>query len=374
MPIQIKPVRSIRELKTFVRFPHRLYAGDPYYVPNLDFDDLNTLRKDRNPAFEYCDAEYFLAYREGRLVGRVAAILNGRYVEKWGNKYVRFGWLEFEPDFEAAAALMGAVEDWARSKGMAGVHGPMGFTDLDREGMLVEGFDQVATFVTNYNRPYYPEYMERLGYAKDIDWLEYLVTVPSVLPDKVPRVQELIAKRTGIHVYEWKSKKELVGKYGEELFALMDESYAHLYGTVPMSKGQVAAYIKTYLGFVDPRFTKVIVDAEERLIGFGISLPNLSRPFQKARGRLLPFGMLHILAALRKPTTIDLCLVAVKPEYQARGVVAFLMTSFFASCVEAGVGQAESNPELETNIEVRSIWKDFEKRQHKRRRAYLKML
>lgn len=374
MSLEIRRVETLRELKAFIRFPLALYKGDPCYVPALDLDDLTTLRKDKNPAFKHCEAEYWMAFRDGMPVGRIAGILSRSYVEKWGNKYVRFGWVDFVEDFEVAEALMRTVEDWARSKGMEGVHGPLGFTDLDREGMLVEGFDQVATMATLYNRPYYPQYLERLGYAKDIDWIEFKVTVPDAIPEKVLHVQDIIAKRSGVHLYPWKNKRDLITKYAEELFILLEEAYAHLYGTTPLNDEQVKNYINVYLGFVDPRFMKVLVDESERLIGFAVSIPNLSAALQKAKGRLLPFGWIHLLLALRHPKIIDMLLVAVKPEYQARGVVAFLMTALNQSAIEAGVQFAETNPELETNVEVHGIWKGYERSQHKRRRVYLKKL
>ncbi|HTX72075.1 MAG TPA: GCN5 family acetyltransferase, partial [Rectinemataceae bacterium] len=292
----------------------------------------------------------------------------------WGNKYVRFGWIDFIDDFEVAEALLRTVEDWARSKGMEGVHGPLGFTDLDREGMLVEGFDQVATLATIYNHPYYPQFLERLGYAKDIDWIEFKVKVPDSIPEKVLRVQDLIAKRSGVHLYPWKSKKELLSRYADDLFAILDEAYAHLYGTTMLTERQVKNYISTYLGFVDPRFMKLLVDDKDKLIGFGISMPSLSKALQKSKGSLLPFGWLRLLLALRHPKVIDMYLVAVKPEYQARGVIAFMMTSLNQSAIEEGVQYAESNPELETNVEVQGLWKGYERTQHKRRRVYLKHL
>ncbi len=374
MSLEIRRVANLHELKAFVRFPYRIYSGDPCWVPTLDLDDLNTLRRDKNPAFETCEAEYWMAYRDGSPVGRIAGMINHPANAKWGTKLARFGWIDFVEDFAVAEALLKTVEDWARSKGLEGLHGPLGFTDFDREGMLVEGFDEVATLATNYNRPYYPQYLERLGYAKDIDWIEYQIHTPSVIPEKVLRVQELIAKRSGIHLHEWKNKKELIGKWAKDLFAILEETYAHLYGTAPLSQKQVQAYIKTYLGFVDPRFTKIVVDKEGKLIGFGITMPSLSRALQRARGRLLPLGWLHLMLALRRPTVMDMYLIAVKPEYQSRGVVAFLMTSLNQSAIDAGVKIAESNPELETNVEVQGLWKGYEKRQHKRRRIYTKKL
>ncbi|HUX36669.1 MAG TPA: hypothetical protein VMV44_02085 [Rectinemataceae bacterium] len=374
MSLTLRRVESRRDLKAFIAFPSRLFRGNPYYVPSLRFDDLNTLDPKRNPAFEFCEAAYWLAERDGRAVGRIAAILNRRYVEKWGNKYARFGWMDFVEDFEVAKALVGAVESWAREHGLEGVHGPLGFTDLDREGLLVEGHDRVATLATNWNPPYYADYIERLGYAKDTDWVEFLIPVPDEVPEKVRRVNEILAKRTGVRIYEWTSKKKLAARYAKDLFALIDEAYAGLYGTTPLSPRQVAAYTAQYFGFVDPRFTKVLVDEEERLVGFGIAMPSLSRALQKSRGRLFPLGWLHLILALRRPEILDLYLVGVRKEWQSRGIVALLLGSINESAREAGIRFAESNPELEDNTAVHGLWKTHDRTQHKRRRVYLKRL
>lgn len=374
MALEIRPVSDKKDLKAFIYLPFTLYRGNPNWVPPLVFDEYNTFRKDRNPAFEFCEAEYWLAWRDGQVVGRVAGIINHRYIEKWGKKYARFGWIEFVDDFDVAAALIRTVEDWARGKGMTAVAGPLGFTDLDKEGMLVEGFEELGTMGMIYNPPYYPAYLERLGYAKDVDWLEFVVKTPTSIPEKALRVQELVSKRTGMRIFEWTNTRQLVTHFGKQIFSLLDEAYAGLYGTTPLSEAQVRAYINQYLGFVDPRFTKLVVDGDGRLIAFGITMPSLSVALQKAWGHVFPFGWIHLLRALKWPKSLDMYLVAIKPEYQARGVVAFLMTSLSASCIAAGITSAETNAELESNHQVQSLWKDFERRQHKRRRAYLREL
>ncbi|HEY9053531.1 MAG TPA: GCN5 family acetyltransferase [Rectinemataceae bacterium] len=374
MDLEIRTVKTRAELKAFVTFPETMYADVPQWVPAPVFDDMNTLRKDKNPAFEFSEAEYWTAWRGGKMVGRIAGIINRKYIEKWGNAYARFGWVDFIEDFEVARALFDTVEAWAKSKGMVGIHGPLGFTDLDREGLLVEGFQERATFATIYNFPYYPEYIERLGYAKDVDWIEFLVQTPDSIPEKLLRVNEILAKRSGVRIAEWKTKRELISKYADQLFELLDEAYAGLYGTTPLSRRQVQTYIDQYLGFVDPRFTKILVDSEERLAGFAITLPNLSDALHKHRGRLLPFGWLALLRALKHPETVDMMLVAVRKEFVARGVVGLLMSALNKSAIENGVKYAETNPELETNIAVQGLWKDYPKRQHKRRRVYLKRL
>jgi hypothetical protein len=374
MAIEIRKVSTKAELKAFITFPETIYKDVPQWVPALVFDDLNTLRKDKNPVFEFSEAEYWTAWKDGKMVGRIAGIINNRYIEKWGNKYARFGWVDFVEDFEVAQALFKTAEGWARSKGMVGIHGPLGFTDLDKEGILVEGFQERATFATIYNHPYYPEFIERLGYAKDVDWIEFLVQTPEVIPEKILRVNELLSQRSGVKIYEWKTKKELIDKFGKQVFELIDEAYSGLYGTTPLSERQVQTYIDQYLGFVDPRFTKLLVDDSGRLAGFGITLPSLSEALHKCRGRLFPFGWARLLLALKRPTTVDMMLVAVRKEYVARGIVAIIMTALNKSAIENGVKYSETNPELETNIAVHGMWKDYPKRQHKRRRVYLKML
>lgn len=374
MPVEIRKVESRSDLKAFVLFPETIYKGNPCWVPSPVFDEVRTLRRDVNPAFEFCEAEYWTAWKDGRMVGRVAGIINNRYIEKWGNKYARFGWIDFTEDFEVAKALLDMVESWARGKGMAGIQGPMGFTDLDREGMLVEGFTERGTMATMYNHPYYPAFMERLGYAKDVDWVEFIVKTPEAIPEKVQRVNEILSKRSGVRVYEWKDRKELVRKFGRQLFEVMDEAYAGLYGTTPLSERQTQLYIKQYLGFVDPRFTKVLVDQDERLVAFAITVPNVSDALNKSRGRMLPFGWLRLLLAMRKPTVFDMMLIAVRNEYKARGIVALMMNAINKTAIENGVEYAETNPELETNIAVQALWKEYPKRQHKRRRAYFKSL
>jgi ribosomal protein S18 acetylase RimI-like enzyme len=374
MAVEIRRVKTLRELRQFISFPVRLYRNEPNYVPAPRLDEMRTLRKDKNPAFEHCEAEYWTAWKDGRLVGRIAGIVNHRYIEKWGNRWARFGWIDFVDDVEVSEKLLKTVEAWAASKGMRAVHGPLGFTDLDREGMLVEGFGELATIATIYNYPYYPRHLERLGYQKDVDWLQFQIFTPKEIPEKVQRVTDLLAKRSGVHLYEWTDKRVIVKKFGRELFHLIDETYSTLYGTAPLTERQVDTYIKQYLGFVDPRFTKILVDEQEHLVGFGISMPSLSKAFCRSRGRLFPTGWYHVLRALKHPKVLDLYLVSVRPDYQSRGVLAIVMNALQRSAMEAGVEYAETNLELEDNIKVQSIWKDYPKRQHKRNRVYKKDL
>lgn len=372
MAVEMKKVETRKDLREFIDFPLRLYKNEPNYVPAPRLDEVRTLRKDRNPAFEVCEAEYWTAWKNGEIVGRIAGIINHRYIEKWGNKWARFGWIDFIDDPEVSQKLMETVENWAASKGMVAVHGPLGFTDLDREGMLVDGFGEIATIATIYNFPYYSQHMERLGYRKDVDWLQFQVFTPKEIPEKVQHVTELLAKRSGVHLFEWTDKRVIVKNFGKDLFHLIDDTYSSLYGTAPLTERQIDTYINQYLGFVDSRFTKVLVDEKGKLVGFGITMPSLSKAFCKSRGRLFPFGWYYVLKALKHPKVLDLYLVAVRPEYQSRGVLAFVMNALLRSAMEAGVEYSETNLELEDNIKVQSMWKEYPKRQHKRNRVYLK--
>lgn len=373
MKIEIEEIVTPKGLNAFIRFPHRLYRGNPYWVPALTFDELNTLRWDKNPAYEYCQARYWLARREGKIVGRVGAILNRRHIEKWGQKYLRFGWLDFVDDPEVSAALMETVEAWGRAAGMEAVHGPLGFTDMDREGMLIEGFDELATLATNYNYPYYPQHMERLGYTKDVDWVEYEITVPPEPNETIARIADLALRRNKLHLLTVRRKKDLL-PYAYQLFELLQEAYQDLYGFVPLTEKQVEGYVKQYFGFVTPEFVPVVLDQQEKMVGFGIVMPSLSRALQKARGQLFPFGFLHLLRALKKNDRADLYLVGVKREYQGKGVNAILMDRMHRHFIRMGITKVESNPELENNANVQGQWKYYEKRQHKRRRVFIKHL
>jgi GNAT superfamily N-acetyltransferase len=371
--IEIKEITTIKDLKAFVRFPFELYAGNPYWVPALRSDDLNTMRKDKNPAFEFCEAKYWLAYKNGHVVGRVAGIINHRHIEKWGQPYARFGWIDFIDEPEVSSGLLKAVEDWARDQGLEAVHGPLGFTDLDREGMLVEGFEELSTLATSYNYPYYPERMQAAGYVKDTDWVEYELCIPDKPDEKIARLADALMRRYNLRLLTFKNKKELLS-YADALFELLQEAYQHLYGVTPLTRRQVDAYIKQYFDFMSPDFVPMVVDEQDRMVAFGITLPSLSLALQKAKGQLFPFGFIHILHALSKNDKGDLYLVAVSHDYQGRGVNAILINRMIEVFNKFGIKTVESNPELEDNHRVQAQWKNFEHRQHKRRRIFIKHL
>jgi len=373
MSVEIREVVSKRDLKKFIRFPYALYKNHPCWVPPLRFDEMNTLHKDKNPAFEVCDARYWLAYKDGKIAGRVAAIHNKPYVEKWNKSYLRFGWIDFIDDEEVSRALIDAVEGWARELGMAAVHGPLGFTDLDNEGMLVEGFDELGTLATIYNYPYYPEHLEKLGYKKDADWLEFQATVPDEIPDKIERLAQQIMKKANLRLLKVKKRKELLA-YTDQMFDVLDNAYSVLYGVVPLTRKQVEYYVKQYFGFVRPEYISMILNGEDRVVGFGVSMPSLSRALQRNRGRLFPFGFISMLQALKSDELIDLYLIGVEPEWQGKGVNVLVIYDILKSFVENKVHLVESNPELEENYKVQRQWKYFDLRQHKRRRCFIKEL
>lgn len=374
MAIIIKKVTSPKELKSFIRFNYELYKNNPYSVPDLYDDMLNTFSPEKNAAFEFCEADYFLAYKDNKLVGRVAAIINRRANETWNKKEVRFGWIDFIDDLEVSKALLATVEEWGRQRGMEAIVGPLGFTDMDAEGMLVEGFDQLGTMATIYNYPYYPEHMEKLGYEKEADWVEFKLTVPDKLPEKFVRISEIILQKYNLKIKKL-SRKELKEKnYGQRIFDLINEAYAPLYGYSKMTQRQIDQYIKMYLPLIDLRMVSLVEDAEENLVAVGISMPSLSKALQKAKGKMLPFGWFHLLKALfiKKPKVLDLLLVGVKPEYQSKGVNALLFYDLVPVYQQMGFEYGESNPELELNKKVQAQWTAFESVQHKRRRAFKK--
>lgn len=376
MSVKIVKADTKSLLKKFVRYNYELYKNCPYAVPELYEDTMNTLRKDRNAAFEFCEADCFLAMRDGKIVGRVAAIINHRANERWGNKAARFGWVDFIDDEEVSSALMATVEHWARERGMTELQGPLGFTDLDPEGMLIEGFDRLSTMATIYNYPYYPRHMERMGYTKDVDWVEYLIKVPEKNWEKTERLSAIIARRYKLRVLQCKSRSELARRYGKELFELVNECYAPLYGYSALSDGQIDQLIKQYLPVLDLRLVSLVVDEDDHLVAIGVGLVSLSVALQKARGRLFPFGWFHLARTLflKRPTRLDFLLIAVKPSYQNKGVTALIFNDFMPRCIAMGFKDVETNPELETNNKVQAQWDNFDREQHKRRRAYKKTL
>ena len=375
MAVTIKKVSSRKELKEFIRFNYNLYKENPYSVPDLYEDILDTFSPTKNPAFAFCEADYFLAYKDDKLVGRVAAIINKRANETWDKKEVRFGWIDFIDDPEVSEALINAVIEWGKERGMNAIVGPLGFTDMDAEGMLVEGFDELSTMATIYNYPYYPQHIERLGFEKDADWVEYKIFIPKEMPEKHRRISEMLMKRYNLKIKKLTSRKEIKeNNYGQKIFDLINEAYAPLYGYSKMTQAQIDQYVNTYLSILDLRMVTLVEDEQKNLIAVGISMASLSEALQKAKGKLYPFGWYHLAKALflKRPKVLDLLLVAVKPEYQNKGVNALLFYDLIPVYQQLGFVYAESNPELELNSKVQGQWTYFENKQHKRRRAYKK--
>ena len=373
MPIVIKEVVNKKQLKDFINFPYRLYKNHPYFVPPLRFDEAATLRKDKNPAFDYCEARYWLAYKNNTIVGRIAGIFNKAYIEKWKNNWLRFGWIDFEKDENIAKALITEVENWAKEKGMTAVHGPMGFTDLDHEGMLVAGFDQLGTLATIYNYPYYPAFLEKLGYTKDVDWVEYKITLPKIVPENLAKIASIVERRFNLQIVQARKAKDIL-PYAKDIFTLINSAYSDLYGVVPLTEKQIQNYTKQYFSFIRTDFVPLVLNKEGKLIAFGITMPSLSIALQKSGGSLFPFGFYHKLRALKKNNLADLYLVAVDKDYQGKGVNAMLMHELAKTYLKNGILHAESNPELEMNKKVQSFWHHFDAVQHKRRRCYIKQL
>ncbi len=377
MSVTIKKVSTKQELKKFIRFNYLLYKNNPYSVPDLYDDMLNTFNPQKNAAFEFCEADYFLAYKEEKLVGRVAAIINHRANETWNKNEVRFGWIDFIDDIEVSEALIRTVEEWGKAKGMDTIQGPLGFTDMDAEGMLIEGFDQLSTMATIYNYPYYPQHMEKLGFEKDADWVEFKVKVPTEVPPRMQRVSDIVSKKYNLHVKKLKNIKEInEHNYGQRIFSLINECYAPLYGYSKMTEAQINQYVKMYIPILDLQLVTLIEDENDELVGVGISMPSLSRALQKAKGSMLPFGWFHLIKALfmKKTKIVDLLLVGVKAEYQSKGVNAMLFADLVPEYIKYKFDFAESNPELDTNSRVKAQWDYFEAEQHKRRRAYKKTI
>ena len=376
MSITIKEIAGNRALKKFVKFSIDLYDGNEYYVPALVLDEVGTLSAKSNPAFDFCESVYYMAYRDGNPVGRIAGIINHKVNEKTGEKSARFSFVDFIDDKEVSKALFGAVENWARSKGMDTLDGPLGFTDMDPEGMLVEGYDQLGTQASIYNYPYYVDHIEALGFKKAVDWVEYKIKVPECVPEKHQRISDIVQRKYNLRVLKFKKTSEVyAGNYGEKIFDLINAAYDELYGYSALSQRQIDYYVKMYIPLLRLENVALIVDQEDNLIAVGIAMPSLSKALQKSRGRLFPFGFIHLLKALKgKNDGVDLLLVAVRPDYQSKGVNALLFSNLIPVFIRNGYKFAESNPELEENEKVQSQWQYFEREQHKRRRAYTKKI
>lgn len=373
MTVEIKKVSNKAELKKFIRFNYEFYKDNPYSVPDLYDDMLNTFSPQKNAAFEFCEADYFLAMRDGKIVGRVAAIINHRANETWNKKVVRFGWIDFVDDLDVSRALIDTVKQWGRERGMNEIEGPLGFTDMDAEGMLIDGFDQLSTMATIYNYPYYPEHMNLLGLERSADWVEMKVYIPDAIPEKHKRISAIIAQKYKLHIRKITSRKEIKETgIAHDIFRLINKAYTPLFNYSQMTERQIDQYVNMYVPVLDLRMVSIVENEQNEIVAVGISMASISEALQKAKGKLLPFGWFHLLKALKwkRPKMLDLLLVAVRPDYQGKGVNALLFTDLIPVYQELGFEYAETNPELEMNDKVQNQWQYFKTEQHKRRRCF----
>ena len=373
MTVEIKKVSNKAELKKFIRFNYEFYKDNPYSVPDLYDDMLNTFSPQKNAAFEFCEADYFLAMRDGKIVGRVAAIINHRANETWNKKVVRFGWIDFVDDLDVSRALIDTVKQWGRERGMNEIEGPLGFTDMDAEGMLIDGFDQLSTMATIYNYPYYPEHMNLLGLERSADWVEMKVYIPDAIPEKHKRISAIIAQKYKLHIRKITSRKKIKETgIAHDIFRLINKAYTPLFNYSQMTERQIDQYVNMYVPVLDLRMVSIVENEQNEIVAVGISMASLSEALQKAKGKLLPFGWFHLLKALKwkRPKMLDLLLVAVRPDYQGKGVNALLFTDLIPVYQELGFEYAETNPELEMNDKVQNQWQYFKTEQHKRRRCF----
>lgn len=369
MPIIIKTVTSRKDFNIFARFANKMYKGNRYYVPSMLFDDLNTFDKDKNGAFEFSEAEFYLAYKDGKPAGRVAAIINHKANASWNVQQVRFGWIDFIDDIEVSKALLDAVVAFGKSRGMTQIVGPLGFTDFDPEGMLVDGYDKLSTMALIYNHPYYPEHMTKLGYVKETGWVEYRLTLPDELPERHVTLAEAVKERYGLKVVKKTKAQIRKENYGQKIFELINQTYCKLYGYSLLSPRQIDQYVDMYLSMVDMNMLSFVENEEGDLVAAGITIPSLAKALQKCNGEILPFGWWHLMKAMfwKRPDTLELLLIGVRPDYQNKAVNSLIFVDLFENYRKIGFKYAETNANLETNLKVQAMWEPFEKEQHKRR-------
>lgn len=376
MPVEIIKVRNRKQLREFVNFPERLYKDNPYYVPPLVFDQMDTLDQEKGAAQEFCKSGLYLAYKDGECVGRVAAIVNFKANEQWNHKEVRFGWFDFVDDAEVSAALMEKVYEFGREYGMESVVGPLGFTDFDPEGMLVEGFDRLNTMALIYNYPYYNQHLESMGFAKDTDWIEYKIFLPEQFPERLKRVSSIIKERCNVHLRPLTRKIIKSENYGLKVFKLINECYKDLYNFTVLPDHMAKKYLDFYLSLLDLRYLSMVENDKDELVAFGITMPSIAGALQKSRGKLFPFGWFHLLKSLylKHEEGVEMLLVGVRPDYQNTGINSLLFADLFEKFSKWGVKWAETNAVLEDNLKNQGQWKDFENECVKRRRSYIKKL
>lgn len=373
--IQVVEVTTSKQRKAFVDFFYDLYRDSPYAVPYLYLAEKLTLKPGSNPAFEFCEAQCFLAYNDGKVVGRVAAIINHRANDYWKREMARFGWFDFVDDPKVSEALLLAVEKWG--KGMTEIAGPFGFEDMDREGMLVDGFDELSSMYVNYNYPYYPKHMDRLGYRKDNDYVEYRIKVPEMTPEKFARTAKLIKTRYHLEERKFSHREMTKGGRARELFNILNITYGNLYGYSQLSTEQIDTITNNYIKLADLNLVTCVVDTEkdDKMVGFGVSFPSFSEALRHTRnGHLLPFGWWHLLKVMKwhKTPTVDLLLIGVLPEYRMKGANAIIFNDLISWYRRYGFKYAVTGPQMETNKGVLSQWQYLESEEIRRHRIYVK--
>ena len=374
MGVEIKEVLTKQDLWKWVRFPNKLYRESPYFVPFLENDEFETFSSNKNPAYEFCETKLFLAYQGEKIVGRIAGLINHAYNKKWNKTAIRFTRFDFIDDFAVSRALFDKVVAWGKEKGCAQIMGPIGFTDLDHEGMLVEGFDKLNMSITFYNHPYYLVHMEKLGLEKDIDWIEYKIFVPEEVSPQIKKISDALAQKGKYRVVTYTDRK-LLYKEAFEAFKLIDLAYSKLYGTVPLTETIIKSTIDSYIPLVNLDYICAIKDIEDKIVGFGIMVPSIAKALKKSNGKMYPFGIVRMLGALRgKNDTLEMFLVAVNPTLQTQGLPALLIDALLKKLIQNGVKYCETGPMLETNTKIHSLWRHFEKEQHKRRRCFVKQI
>lgn len=371
--INLVEVNTKKLLKEFVNFPIELYKKHPCYVPGIIADDMDNFDQSINPAYEFCESKLWIAMNQRRIVGRIAAIINHKAIEKYGEMRGRFGYVDFIDDFNVSSMLFKAAEDWLSSKGIEKIQGPLGFSDLDEEGLLTEGFDEMGTMTTIYNHAYYQIHLESMGYIEDVRWMEYEGQLPSTPDPKIASLSKKLLHKYDLQVVELNKSKDIL-PYADQFFELINRSYSDLYNITQLSDRQKKYYTKKYFTFMKPDFVKLIVDQNNQLISFGLGLPSLSIALQKAKGKLFPFGILHIYRSFKNNDRVEMLLIAVDPFYSRKGIPAILFNEFFKSFEENGIKFADFNPQLEDNVAVRNLWKNYPLRQHRKRSCFAKKI
>jgi len=373
MAIEIKEITNKRGIKQFVNFQFSLYKDEKMWVPPMKMDEIKSLMHDKNPAFEFTDTKFWLAYKDGKIAGRIGVLINHAEIEKLGQQIARFTRFECVNDFEVSKALLETAENWAKSKGMTVIHGPLGFANLDHQAILIEGHEYLPSVASEWHMPYYLEHLEKMNYVKEMDWVEFRLTIPEVIPEKVVKIAEVVKQRMGVRIQTFKTNKELL-PYATDIFKVLNVAFGDLFGFVPLNDKMIAFYVDKYMPILSPRFIKLMIDKEGKIIGFIIGLPSLSQAMQKAKGKILPFGWWHIMQAYKKLDTVDLLLTGLDPNLQGMGYAALLMTEMLKTCQDNGAKWSETTGMIETNHRAIQNWKSYEHIQHKRKRCFIKQL